>query len=193
MIFLTGLHCSGKTEAAQVFSLYNFKCFELGETLRKKWCKETPEIAFDEWYRAKEEIFGPRFTDEVLVAEIKKQIKELSGKPTFHQDLVLIGSRSFRGIQHIINNLFLVNNRKNIIIYIEASRENLKERFEEREKKRVTPEEFSLWLERDRMLGIETIIPHANYKIMNNGSKEEFGRIIKKIIFSDLKYWKNAM
>ncbi len=190
MIFLTGPHCSGKTEMAQMLSLHNFKCLELGETLRKKWHKEAPELTLDVWCRMKEKSFGSRFTDEALIVEIKKQIKESLKWPMFYQDLVLVGSRSFQGIQYIIDNLSLANNRKNIIIYIEAPYKALKERFEKREKRKITSKEFRLWLEKDKKLGIETIIPHTDYKILNNGSKEEFKRMIEKIIFFDLKYSK---
>ena len=71
-----------------------------------------------------------------------------------------------------------------------ASFKILKERYCIREKKVIKHKEFNLLLEKDCEIGIKTIIPHANFIVLNNDSKEEIKNIIEKILFSELKYIK---
>jgi len=188
MIFLTGHHAAGKTTVAKALAFYNFTCLELGTILREKWHNEAPEIKFNLWYRSKERTYGQTFTDRVLVKEIKKQIKNVINTTKKPQDLILVGNRSLSGIQYIINKVPLFNNRKNIIIFISAPTKILKKRYCVREKKQISFKNFQLLLKKDRQLGIETIIPYADFKIYNNGSKQQLMKTTKKIIFSKLKY-----
>ncbi len=178
MIFLTGPHGSGKTESAKILTSFNFQCIELGEIIRKKWKESKSNHDFDLWYKYKEKIHGSYFTDNILVKEIKNQIAKNNEKNIV--DVVLVGSRSYRGIKYLINNLLKTN--ESIIIYINADIKNLKKRCEIRDKKKFTNKEFELWLKKDEKMGITSILPYVNFFITNNFSKKELERNIINIL-----------
>ena len=188
MIFLTGPHAAGKTTSAKILSRYGFVYIELGAILRRVHLKEGEGVDFEKWLQRGEIAFGIHFTDDILVEEIKKKMKRTLYKSAAIQDIVIVGSRSFQGIQYIINKTPIFNKRKNIIIYMDSPVETLKARYSLRTGKQFDSKEFQLLLDKDYEIGLKTIIRHADFKIWNNGSKGDLKRKLKTIIFSDLNY-----
>lgn len=190
MIFLTGPHASGKTMISKMIFLYGFLCIELGTTLRLKHKETDPELNFSSWCQKEEKIHGPNFTDNIIVEKIRQKTKEALSLSNMFQDLVIVGSRSYQGIQYISNRIPSKNNYKNTIIYIDAPLEILKKRYYLREKSEINDTEFDLLLEKDCQIGIKTIVPHADFVIWNNSSEEKIKNTIEKTLFSDLQYTK---
>lgn len=189
MIFLTGPHGAGKTTLSEILSNYNFAYIDLGGILRKKHFIEHPNISFESWRRIGEEKNGTYFTDDIIIEEIKERKKEILSKSDIVQDLVIVGSRSHKGIKYIIDRISRLNDRRNIIIYIDAPIDVLKERCCTRDQRKSTMQEFKELLNKDVRIGIETILPYIDFKISNDGSKEELEEKIKKIVFLDLEYY----
>lgn len=188
MIFLTGPHGAGKTTISEILSNYNFACIDLGGVLRKKHLAEYSDISFESWCKINEEKNGVHFTDNVIVEEVLKIRKEILSEIKITQDLIIVGSRSFRGIKYIIDRVPLLNDHKNIIIYIDAPVDVLKQRCCLRDGKNFTMREFQDLLNKDSRIGIGTILPHIDFKILNNCSKKELEEKIKEVIFFDLGY-----
>ncbi|MBU4348086.1 AAA family ATPase [Patescibacteria group bacterium] len=188
MLFLTGPHGSGKTTVANILVSCNFGYpIELGGTLRKAHIKIAPELSFGLWCEKGEKIYDKNFTDEILAKEINKQKEEILAQKSFFKDLIIVGSRSYSGIEYIINKVPIINNRKNIIIYIDVANDILRQRYNLREKKNLSPQEFELILENDRRIGIESIKPHADIIISNSESEEKLKSEVKKLITTILK------
>ena len=120
MIFLAGPHGAGKTTVAEMLSEYDFEYLDLGGILRRKHKAEAEDINFELWCQQKEKIFGPTFTDDIIVEEVKKHKERILSQLNSVQDLIIVGSRSFRGLKYIINKVGLFKNKKNVIIYIDA-------------------------------------------------------------------------
>lgn len=188
MLFLTGSHGAGKTTIANMLISCNFGYpIELGGTLRKMHFKIAPELSFGLWCEKGEKMYGKNFTDDILIKEIIKQKEEVVAKKSLFKDLIIVGSRSYGGIEYIINRVPIINNRKNIIIYIDVETDILRQRYNLREKKNLSPQEFELVLDNDRRIGIETIKPHADIIIGNSESEEELKNKVEKLIISKLK------
>ncbi len=188
MLFLTGSHGAGKTTVANILISCNFGYpIELGGILRKMHFKIAPESSFGLWCEVGERAYGKNFTDDILIKEINKQREEILTKKSFSKDLIIVGSRSYSGIEYIINKVPIINNRKNIIVYIDVENDILRQRYNLREKKNLNPQEFELVLDNDRRIGIETIKPHADIIITNSESVERLKNEVEKLIISKLK------
>jgi dephospho-CoA kinase len=190
MIFLTGPHASGKTMVSKIFSTYGFICIELGTTLRAKHKEESQGLDFKDWCQEEEKKYGVNFTDKIIVNKIKEEINKLKNL-LIVQDLVIVGSRSYSGIEYIIEKVTPINQRNNAILYLDAPYEILKERYCFREKVEMNDEEFNYLLEKDRQIGIETIASRANYYIWNNESEDKLKKDLELILFSNLNYSQN--
>ena len=168
MIFLTGPHGTGKTNIAQTLNECNFVFIDLGSTLRQEWKREKPEISFDSWASDK----GQEYIDNFILQKIKKLFAECqtSFKPV--QDIVVVGNRSLRGINHIIDNMKSVV-KKNYIFYIDTPKEKLFKQYCSREGNGLGVDEFEAILEKDRQFGIDELSYHSDIKIINDGSLNE--------------------
>lgn len=188
MLFLTGSHGAGKTTIANILISCNFGYpIELGGILRKTHFNIAPELSFGLWCEEGEKIYGKNFTDDILVKEINKQRKKILTKKSSSKDLIIVGSRSYSGIEFIIDKVPIINNRKNIIIYIDVANDILRQRYNLREKKNLNPQEFELILENDRRIGIESIKPHADIIISNSESEEKLKSEVEKLTNTILK------
>lgn len=188
MLFLTGLHGAGKTTVADILISCNFGYpIELGGTLRKIHFKTAPELSFGLWCEEGERLYGKNFTDDILIKEITKQREEIVAKKSLFKDLIIVGSRSYGGIEYIINKVPIINNRENIIIYIDVETDILRQRYNLREKKNLSSQEFESLLDNDRRIGIETIKPYAGIIVTNSESMERLKCEVEKLIISKLK------
>ena len=190
MIFLTGHHGAGKTTVAEILTNYNFIYIDLGGILRKKHQEEDPEISFESWCEKNENIKGLSFTDDVIVGAIKNTCQSISLTHNPPRDLVVVGSRSITGIQYIIEKIPSFNGCKNFIVYIDASIDDLMQRYCDREGKRFSLDEFNALLERDVQIGLPSIISCADIRIFNNGSMQKLEEMTEKLIINQLGYKK---
>jgi len=188
MIFLTGPHGAGKTTVAEMLSEYDFEYLDLGGILRRKHKVEAEDINFELWCQQKEKIFGPTFTDDIIVEEVKKHKERILSQLNSVQDLIIVGSRSFRGLKYIINKVGLFKNKKNVIIYIDAPISVLQRHYCLKEHKKISLKRFKELLGKDEKMGISTIIPYADIKILNDGSKKDLRAKVEEIFFFKLGY-----
>jgi len=188
MIFLTGPHGAGKTTVGQMLSRYNFDYLDLGVLLRRRHQKENSAISFGEWCSVNEAIYGSSFTDSIILEEILTRLEEFSAGKLRPQDLIIVGSRSLKGIQYIIRRVPLYDGRQNIIIFIDAPFEVLRRRYCARERERITKKEFQEILDRDNRMGLREIMSKANIVITNTGSKKELEKEFNRIAFERLSY-----
>lgn len=188
MVFLTGPHGAGKTAISDLFKQNNFWCFELGQTLRDQCLLETGGSDFAKWCQDREDAYGKSFTDKLLTEKIMELVQKARITERQPQDIVLVGSRSYNGIQFIDSHIPQWNERKRSIIFIDAAPEVLRTRFSFREGREYTPIEFQGVLDRDRDIGLESIRSHADFIVSNDGTKEELCRRAEGIIFEKLEY-----
>lgn len=190
MIFITGPHASGKTMTCEMLLTYGFVCVELGTTLRAKHKEADSRLDFGSWCQEEEKIYGKNFTDDVIVEKIKEEIKNISESSNI-QDLAIVGSRSLRGIEYIINKIVPINKRDSAIVYLDSPYKILKERYCLRENKQLTDLQFDSLLEGDRKIGIETIFTSADFFIWNDASEFKLRNDLERILFFSLKYSRN--
>lgn len=189
MIFLTGPHGAGKTIIAKLLEGHRFAYLDLGGILREIHQLEDSKTSFKDWCRKNEAEHGSCFTDAVLVEEILKRRAEFMLALPPLQDLVIVGSRSPRGVKYITDRVPLVGSRKNIIIYIDAPIEMLLKRYAAREGKILNMEQFSKILDADDEIGFSGMKSFADISVINDGTEEELVKKISKIIFADLGYF----
>lgn len=191
MIIIAGPHGAGKTTIAKMLTEHKFDFLDLGGILRGKQKSDCPNENFKDWCANKEKIHGLNFTDDIVVEEINNYIysvmPKLSQKP---QDIIIVGSRSLRGINYITQKVKTINGHENIIIYIDAPFNILFSRYCEREKKQLAPMDFQKLLDDDDKNGLMNIIPYANVKMTNNGSLQQLKDEIENIMFNNLGYFR---
>jgi dephospho-CoA kinase len=190
MIFLAGPHGAGKTTVAEILAGHNFIYLDLGGVLRKKHQEENPEISFDMWCKDNEKLSGPSFTDDVIVREIEKIHCDINKGNVLPRDLVIVGSRSLKGIKYIIEKIPNFNGCKNFIVYIDAPAEILIRRYCFRESKQLTLDDFRVLLERDIQIGLPSIVSAADIRIVNSGSMQALENATYKLIINQLGYTK---
>lgn len=188
MLIFAGPHGAGKTEASKLISHYGFVSIDLGPTLRDIYRSTNPEISLSEWCKIGESEYGPNFTDQILVGQIKKLIKKYEGAYKNINDIILVGSRSLNGIKYIQQNLEPINDKSYNIIYITSPREILRERYFKKEGVKAKNEDFQSIIDADKALGLETIIGNEDYALMNTGSIDDFKKSLEKLLFSELGY-----
>lgn len=186
MIFLAGPHGSGKTKTAEIINRFGFFSIDLGPTLRKI-CFEQNDINLETWIKQGETRFGTNFTDKLLIEEIIRT-KELLEVDKKHKDIVIVGSRSRVGIENIICAISNVENNKNHIIFLDAPFDILRERYNSREKSELDSSEFSMLLERDLNIGLNSIRDITDIIIWNDGNLDSLEAKIKEVLFQKFCY-----
>lgn len=186
MLFVTGLHGTGKTLLASLLAKEGFFSIDLGPTLRAVWKHASLDISFDDFVQAGERKFGRHFTDEILVREIKQTLS--SQQPRVNpKRLLIVGSRSVFGIKYIRSHISEINRARTFVVYIEVDKAILCQRYCQRERIQPSIEEFGNLLKRDKEMGIDGIRAIADFVIANNGSLEEFDRSIRNMVFDTLR------
>jgi len=190
MIFLTGPHGAGKTTVAEILAGHNFIYLDLGGVLRKKHWEENSGISFDVWCKENEKLNGPSFTDDVIAGEIERIRCDINKGNVLPRDLVIVGSRSLKGIKYIIEKIPNFNGCKNFVVYIDAPAEILMQRYCDRENKQLTMDDFKALLERDIQIGLPSIVPVADIRILNSDSMQSLENAIQELIINQLGYAK---
>jgi len=187
MIFIAGPHGAGKTKSAEIMARFGFLCIDLGPTLRKIHSKNDTGLSFEMWLRENERIYGPFFTDELLIAEILRA-KEFVERGKDCVDIAIVGSRSKIGIEKICAVVPNVNNHVNYVIFIDAKFGMLLERYNSREKVGLDSESFSELLKKDLSIGLDSIRGAADFMISNDSDVCSLESKIREIIFQRLCY-----
>ncbi len=190
MILLAGPHGAGKTKTAEMLLSQRFTAIDLGPTLRAIHCRSGSSLDFWAWIKHGETKQGPHFTDELIVEEIFKERKTVEGEGAY-QGIVVAGSRSARGVRYITDRVPRINGRKHTVVFLDAPPEILLERYNCREGKQLTAGEFSVLLEYDVALGLETIRSIADFYLWNTGSEDDLRRKLEQLLFDELQYTRN--
>ncbi len=171
MIFLVGPHGSGKTELGERVTEKGFHYLDLGPIIRSCYSKSADFLNIEDWVKAGEKIFGVNFTDYVLANEI---LKYLYQNNVDLEKLVISGNRRLTGITYLVNFFSEFRDIKvdYSITFVDANDELLLERYNKRDGKFMTMEEFkSKFKGEDRTLGKIKLV--ANNIINNNGTVDE--------------------
>ena len=135
--------------------------FDTGPTLRAMHKKDHTELTFDEWVLRGEQTVGTYFTDQLLATELLK----LSAESMHSNGIVVVGNRSISGIQYLKDN---VDHSDSKIIYVDAPKHVLYERYKQREiAEDLTQLEFDAILEKDKKLGLDQISGYCDAEILN--------------------------
>lgn len=189
MIFITGPHAAGKTHLSKYLSSYGFPSIDLGPTIRKLHSELGLGLPFLRWVEIGEGQFGPHFTDELLAKQLLEFCRE-SEILTGVRDVLIVGSRSLAGIYYLRDYFKRNRNLASSIVYIEADKEILRERYNLREGKALTKVEFEKILKRDEDMGLLHIRPVADHLIFNDGNDKKFRSNIDEVFFSSMGFEK---
>lgn len=141
MIFLVGPHGSRKTELGKKLASTDFSYLDLGPIIRSYYSKSTEYSNIREWVEAGEKVLGINFTDHILANEVLKYVY----KHNVDLDkLVISGNRELAGVMYLVN-FFSEFKGKKVdyqISYIDAPYELLLQRYNRRDGKSLTMEEF---------------------------------------------------
>lgn len=163
-LFVVGPHASGKSALARnSLGDDSYRFFDTGPLLRSYHQHDCPSATFGEWVSSNEDEYGVTFTDDVLAGHISASLQQNTGKA------VIIGNRSIDGINRITS---LLGSRDKKIIYIDAPTNLLHERYQKREQCIMSPAEFEEVLERDRHMGLSTLLGTADIVIDNDSDFE---------------------
>jgi dephospho-CoA kinase len=177
MLFLTGVHGAGKTEAANIIKFENpeTEIFDTGPILRNLYRESnTPLSTFGEWIKEGEKLEGLDFTNRLLKETILGGIN--FKKPLINKaSPTIVGCRSMRAINYIDTN-------NPIIVYIETPIEVARERYNFRENKKLSFLEFNDLLEEEKKMGIDGIKSNATFTIENSGSIETFSDSLSQML-----------
>lgn len=179
LVYPVGHHASGKSKVSEhLIETHGFSIIETGAMVRAAYKEADPEQA--------------RF------AHIGQFVKESEfNKPDFFIDLILSDiqhkttSESPSGI--IINGMRTPTHLKRVqaktelhpqgIVWIESPRDTLKSRWEIREGRRLTDEEFDELLLFDSQLGLDQIRPIADIDVINDGSLEQLNNRVENALY----------
>lgn len=131
MLFFSGSHGSGKTEAARYLQSRGFVYFDTGPIIRALHLVSESKKSFVEWIGTNEAIEGVHFTDRIITQEINRRISCLDLSNI--NDVIIVGSRTPLGIEYYKRNILVPNSRESRIIYFESSLHILYERYVARE------------------------------------------------------------
>lgn len=190
MIFLTGPHGAGKTRSSAFLSQHNFYLIDLGPMIRAIHQAQAPDISFKEWVLKGEEEYGPDFTNQLLTAEVNRRMQEVYSSENPPQDILIAGSRSVRGLRYLQDSIIIPNHFGHRIVYIDAPFDLLWARYNAREGKMLTKEEFELILLRDKDMGIDGLREIADTYILNDGEESLFDETLDNLFFNDMGYRK---
>lgn len=141
MIFLVGPHGSGKTELGKRVSENGFHYLDLGPIVRNYYAKSTEFSNIGEWVDAGEKVLGINFADYLLANEVLQYVYKNN---VDLEKLVISGNRQLIGIMFLVNFFSEFKGKKvdYSITYIDAPVETLLERYNKRDGKNLTMEEF---------------------------------------------------
>ncbi|MDO8557541.1 MAG: hypothetical protein Q7R98_03740 [Candidatus Jorgensenbacteria bacterium] len=165
LVYLTGYHACGKTELGnQLLRAIKAPIVETGAMVRADYTNR--DFSFNNLdiadYVRKKEDEDPMYFTRLLKNRISKAITEV-GKPIF---VFVIGMRSLKNINDLKK---IAPEWEHIIIWLNVkSREILRKRYNHKENKNLSQNEFSQLLIVDRSLGIEKLKIAADYIINNN-------------------------
>jgi dephospho-CoA kinase len=188
MIFIVGAHATGKTYLADAISKFNFARIDLGPVLRIIYSKSGSQESFSEWIQNGEKQFGPHFSNDLLVNEIKLTLEKGNAQATQPLDYIIIGNRSILGLKYISEHIERTRNRDNTIIFLDAPFDILYERYKKREGGNITIKQFKEILDRDRKMGLEDLRSFANFVIINDSTREKLVDQTSAILRDELKY-----
>lgn len=166
MLFVTGPHAAGKTHAARIFERLGFQSIDLGPTIRRLHVESGTSLSLHEWVSHNETEEGADFTDRILSEEVRK-LSLASSR------FLILGSRSYNNINYI-SDYVPFSPSERFILFVTAPYELLKKRWELREDRTISDEDFKRLLKRDEDMGVEEIRAHADLVISNDSSPEVF-------------------
>jgi len=166
-IFIVGPHGGGKSTIAHAsLDPELYRLFDTGPILRSYHAQDDPHLKFSGWVSAREEEYGPAFTDDLLAAHI---IGALALNRTTPRTPVILGNRSMKGVDRLTSALRAPSRR---LIYITAGETVLYERMQSREARAIKPKKFAKLLHKDIDTGIGLLEEMADYVIRNDGTLE---------------------
>jgi dephospho-CoA kinase len=171
-LFITGPHGAGKTHAAHELEVMGFTCIDLGPTIRRLHKEAGVSCPLHEWISEQESIYGKNFSDKLLLGEIRK-LHDKSSQSSAINGILVLGSRSLDNIKYLTE-AFSEASHSHKILYVDATKEVLKTRYETRENKKISENEFKNILLKDEQMGLLHIKNAADAVITNNGTALEF-------------------
>lgn len=180
MIFLVGPHGAGKTESAKLLAEIGFVTIDLGPTLRSIHKQDHTNLEFIEWIQQGELVSGNNFTEVLLAKELNKLKATLDGFPT--TDIVIVGSRGRSNVEYIEKKVPKINGFDRLVIFVDAPFETLQQRYNTRDNKDLTKEEFRKLLDTDNELGLGSLCDITDVNIINNGTLDDLKDKLKKIV-----------
>ena len=187
MIFLAGPHGAGKTRSAEIMAAFSFLPIDLGPTLRQIHRQHGAGVNFKDWIARGEVEFGQSFTDDLLINEVKRLREILEGGDPYI-DMVIVGSRSARGIEKIKNAVPCMKGRGNHVIFLDAPVNVLWRRYNERENTGLNLSDFHDLLRVDLEMGLDSVRKTADFILWNNDDSRHLERSLKEILFQKLGY-----
>ncbi len=172
MIFLAGPHGVGKTHATRLLEKAGFYSLDLGPIIRKIHKDSGTPLSLKEWVVEGEQKSGPDFTNQVICKEVVRHLKEtyLSGG---YQGLIISGSRSIRGMLYLKHALrSILPQELGWLVYLDAPKELLYERYVEREKVSISREQFGAILDVDAKMGLYDMKALANAIVINDADSD---------------------
>ena len=185
ILYMAGPHGAGKTHAAKELAAYGFVCIDLGPTIRRLHQETGTALSLGEWIVQEEKRHGSTFTDDLLRREVEKVVHDNENKADVVGILVL-GSRSLQNIKHL-SSAFNQVARVQKTLYIEAPESLLKSRYENREGRPLTKQDFSSILKKDENMGLLGIKKTADHVIVNDKTEKEFSAMIRQTLI-DMGY-----
>jgi len=168
---MVGPHNSGKTTVAKGMVNCGFFHIETGDIVRQKYNEVAPGISFHDWVR-KNNAENIYFFDNFILDAINS-VKErsINGEKRLH-GIVVTGNRQLDGIKYLMERASDSDNRRNIIIYLDASIEELYSRQLKRKDKIIPNLTFTSfkneYLAFDEEMGLERIKDVADF-ILDSG------------------------
>lgn len=178
MIFLAGHHNSGKSTLAGWFESGGFKHIETGDIIRNCYKSQNITEPFGEW-ASRVNAETPDYFNEIILEHIRKVSDSFSDL----DKVIITGNRQLGGINYLTEHI-QGNGHKPVIVFLEASEQELYRRQLERSDRiipNLTFDKFSNeYLAYDKNMGIDNIKKRADYVIDSNKPVEE---ILREIVF----------
>jgi len=168
MIFITGPHSAGKTTIAGHLQDWGFLHIETGDIVRKRHQEEASGVEFHIWASTQHQNVN-RFIAEAVVAA-RSSVEQSQGR---FQDILITGNRQVSGIDYLLQNIAPLDEKPNLIVFIEADEQTLFKRHVERPGRCTEGMTFERFKEEvlgfDTRMGLEEIRRMANLIVCNEG------------------------
>lgn len=168
VLYPTGHHACGKSEfSTYLLNRYNFHVVETGAMVREQYTqrpKEMKDYSIGQFVTAIDSI-EPHFFINLTVDCINAGVEHSK-----NTGIIVNGMRS---ADHLIRLKSSLSRYRQFVCWIDSPRNLLKERWETREGRNLTDEEFSSLIEFDRSLGLDAIRDQADIILSNDGSVED--------------------